>query len=67
MVVINDVPENRKEFDRFERATRREALLRQIGPRRAGLLVWHYGAGGESRSPAEIPVAKIEEYVQKYA
>lgn len=69
-MILNDIERNRKEFDLLEGAIRldkRAQLLRHIGPRALGLLVWHFGAGGEHRSPKDIPVAKIEEFVVKYA
>ena len=67
---LNDVPANREAFDAVERAIladRQDSLLRLLGPRTPGLLVWHYGAGGEARNPREIPIAKIQEFAQKYA
>lgn len=69
-MILNDMERNRKELDLLERALsaeKREQLLRHIGPRTPGLLVWHFGAGGEQRSPSDIPVAKIEEFAVKYA
>lgn len=66
-MILNDEWKNRNEFDRLERAIKREALLRHIGPRTPGLLVWHFGAGGEQRDPKDIPVARIEEFASKYA
>ena len=69
-MTINDVVENREAFDAVERAILaepRESLLRRLGPRTPGLLVWFYGAGGESRNPREIPVVKVREFVRKYA
>lgn len=47
--------------------SRRERLLEGLGPNARGLLVWHFGAGWESRTADEIPVGKIEEFVSKYA
>ena len=67
---LNDVVMNREAFDLAEQAILakpRESLLRHLGPRTPGLLVWHFGAGGESRNPREIPMAKIQEFVEKYA
>lgn len=69
-MTLNDVVVNREAFDAVERAILaepRESLLRLLGPRTPGLLVWHYGAGGESRNPREIPMAKLREFVRKYA
>jgi len=69
-MTLNDVPENRKAFDALERAIltdRHEFFLRRLGPRTPGLLVWHFGAGGEHRNPREIQVSKIMEFCQKYA
>ncbi len=67
---LNDVVENREEFDKAEQALlaeRQESILRRLGPATPGLLVWHFGAGGENRNPRDIPVEKIREFVQKYA
>jgi len=67
---LNDIPENREALDVVERAILsdcQEHLLRRLGPRTPGLLVWHFGAGGEHRNPREIPMAKIQEFCQKYA
>jgi hypothetical protein len=69
-MTINDVVANREAFDAVLRAILaepRESLLRLLGPRTPGLLVWFYGAGGESRNPREIPVVKVQEFVRKYA
>jgi hypothetical protein len=67
---LNDVVMNREAFDAVERAILaepKESLLRLLGPRTPGLLVWHFGVGWERRNPREIPMAKIQEFVQKYA
>ena len=67
---LNDMVKNREAFDEVQRAilaAPKNALLRLLGPRTPGLLVWHYGAGGEFRNPREIPVEKIQEFVRKYA
>jgi hypothetical protein len=67
---LGDVPANREAFDAVLRAILaepRESLLGRIGPRTPGLLVWFYGAGGESRNPREIPLVKVREFVRKYA
>jgi hypothetical protein len=67
---LGDVPANREVFDAVERAILaepRDSLLRLLGPRTPGLLVWFYGAGGESRNPREIPEVKVREFVRKYA
>jgi hypothetical protein len=69
-VTLNDIPENREQFDLLERALtvdRRERLLRKLGPKAEGLRVWAFGAGWQSRSIAEIPVEKIAEFAKKYA
>jgi hypothetical protein len=44
---LNDVAMNREAFDLAEQAILakpRETLLRLLGPRTPGLLVWHFGA-----------------------
>jgi len=69
-MTLGDVPENRAAFDAVLRAILaepRESLLLRVGPRTPGLLVWFYGAGGESRNPREIPLGKVREFVRKYA
>jgi hypothetical protein len=69
-MTLGDVPRNREAFDAALRAILaepRESLLRRLGPRTPGLLVWFYGAGGESRNPREIPEVKVREFVRKYA
>ena len=66
---LNDFTANRDEFDKARDALvalRRARLLGRVGPTVLGLLVWHFGAGGESRNPAEIPIPRIEEFVAKY-
>jgi hypothetical protein len=67
---LNDIPQIRGELDKVNRAMTvqwRERLLHRIGPSIGGLLVWYFGAGGETRSPIEVPIPKIEEFVAKYA
>jgi hypothetical protein len=63
---LNDCPGNRAEFEKLEEI-RRLDLLRRIGPRTDGLLVWHFGAGGECRSVREIPTDRVERFVRFYA
>jgi len=63
---LNDQPGNRAEFERLM-DFRRSELLRRIGPRTAGLLVWHFGAGGERRDVREIPTARVERFARFYA
>ncbi len=63
---LNDNPGNRAEFEKLVELRRME-LLRRIGPRTAGLLVWHFGAGGECRDVREIPTARVERFVRFYA
>jgi len=63
---LNDQPGNRAEFERLIEL-RRSELLRRIGPRTAGLLVWHFGAGGERRDVQEIPTARVERFARFYA
>lgn len=67
---LNDIRSNRDELDKTRDALlaeRRKRLLSRIRPGVLGLLVWHFGAGGEVRDPAEIPIRRIEEFVAKYA
>jgi hypothetical protein len=67
---LNDIRSNRDELDKTRDALlaeRRRRLLGRIRPGVLGLLVWHFGAGGEVRDPAEIPIRRIEEFVAKYA
>lgn len=69
-MTLNDVVMNREAFDAVEKAILaepRELLLRRLGPRTPGLLVWFYGAGGESRNLREIPIGKVREFVRRYA
>ena len=69
-MTLNSIFSNRNAFDRVEQAfvaERRKRLLGRIGHGARGLLVWHFGAGGEARDPSEIPIAKVEEFVAKYA
>jgi hypothetical protein len=69
-MTLNDVARNREELDKAEGAIlarNKDSLLRLVGPRTPGLLVWYHGAGGEHRNPRDIPVDKIREFVQKYA
>jgi hypothetical protein len=63
---LNDIPGNRTEFERL-REFRLAELLRRIGPRTDGLLVWHFGAGGEHRDVREVPIASVERFVRFYA
>lgn len=63
---LSDTPGNRAEFERMSEFRRAE-LLRRIGPRTEGLLVWHFGAGGERREIREIPIASVERFVRFYA
>ena len=63
---LNDSPGNRAEFEKSEEI-RRTGLLRRIGPRTVGLLVWHFGAGGERRDVRDIPTASVERFVRFYA
>jgi len=65
-MTLNDYPGNRAEFERWIEF-RRSELLRRIGPRMAGLLVWHFGAGGERRDVREIPTASMERFARFYA
>ena len=39
----------------------------RIGSRTDGLLVWHFGAGGERRNVRDIPTARVERFVRFYA
>ena len=63
---LYEYPGNRAEFGKLEEFRRAE-LLRRIGPRTDGLLVWHFGAGGEARDVREIPTARVERFVRFYA
>jgi hypothetical protein len=63
---LSDTPGNRAEFERMTEFRRAE-LLRRIGPRTEGLLVWHFGAGGERRDIREIPIACVERFARFYA
>jgi hypothetical protein len=63
---LNDIPGNRTAFDHV-REFRRSELLRRIGPRIEGLLVWHFGAGGEHRDVRDIPIVSVERFVRFYA
>ncbi len=63
---LNDQPGNRAEFEKSVEFRRAE-LLRRIGPRTDGLLVWHFGASGERRDVRDIPVACVERFVRFYA
>ena len=65
-MTLKDSPGNRAEFEKSEEI-RRSDLLRRIGPRTAGLLVWHFGAGGERRDVREIPTARVERFARFYA
>jgi hypothetical protein len=65
-MTLTDYPGNRAQFEKSEEI-RRADLLRRIGPRTAGLLVWHFGAGGECRDVREIPTARMERFVRFYA
>ena len=66
MMKLNDVPTNRAAFERALDGRKAE-LLRKIGPRTQGLLVWHFGAGGEARSVRDIPTAAVERFIRFYA
>ena len=69
-MTVNDIPANREELNKVERALalgRRERLLENLGLEAQGLRCWFFGAGWESRSLAEIPFEKIAEFVAKYA
>ncbi len=63
---VNDIPENRAEFEK-SLESRRAELLGRIGPRTEGLLVWHFGAGGEGRDVREISTVHVERFVRFYA
>ena len=63
---LSDSPGNRAEFERLLESRRTE-LLRRIGPRMDGLLVWHFGAGGERRDVREIPIVSVERFARFYA
>jgi hypothetical protein len=63
---LNDQPGNRAEFERLLEF-RRSELLRRIGPRTSGLLVWHFGADAKGRDVREIPTACVERFVRFYA
>ena len=63
---VNDSPGNRAEFEKLEEI-RRADLLRRIGPRMSGLLVWHFGAGWERRDIREIPTVRVERFARFYA
>jgi len=65
-MTLKDYPGNWAELEKSEEI-RRADLLRRIGPRTAGLLVWHFGAGGEGRDVREIPTASVERFVRFYA
>ena len=65
-MTLNDYPGNRAEFEKSEEIHRMD-LLRRIGPRTDGLLVWHFGAGGERRDVREIPTARVERFARFYA
>lgn len=63
---LNDIPINRTEFEK-SLESRRTELLRRIGPRTNGLLIWHFGAGGERRDVREIPIPSVERFDRFYA
>jgi hypothetical protein len=63
---LNEHPGNRAEFEKLEEI-RRANLLRRIGPRTDGLLVWHFGAGGERHDVREIPTDRVERFARFYA
>jgi hypothetical protein len=63
---LNEHPGNRAELEK-SLESRRAELLGRIGPRTEGLLVWHFGAGGEGRDVREIPTARVERFVRFYA
>ncbi len=63
---LNDHPGNRAEFEK-SLESRRAELLRRIGPRTDGLLVWHFGASVETRDVRDIPIACVERFVRFYA
>lgn len=68
-MTVNDLPENRRQLDKVERAllgSRRDWLLRRLGSKAVGLRVWAFGLGWESRKVEEIPVSKIEEFSAKF-
>ncbi len=57
----------RREFAVVRDDARRWELLLAIGAARVpGLLVWHFGAGGETRDARDIPVARIEHFLRFY-
>ena len=63
---LHDHAGNRAEFEKVTDFHRTE-LLRRIGPRMEGLLVWYFGAGGERRHVREIPTACVERFARFYA
>jgi len=65
-MTLNDCPGNRAEFEKLQEFRKAE-LLRRIGPRTVGLLVWHFGAGGERRDVRDIPTASVERFARFYA
>jgi hypothetical protein len=65
-MTLNDCPGNRAEFEKLLESRKAE-LLHRIGPRTVGLLVWHFGAGGERRDVREIPTASMERFARFYA
>lgn len=62
---LNEILENRSELEKAL-DSRKAELLQRIGRRTAGVLVWHFGAGGESRDVREIPTVALERFVRFY-